>query len=889
MPGAAVVAFPAGIDRAVAPSEATPDGPVRRTQSGADGRFTLAVEPAAPVLGVFAEAPGLSPALVQNVRPSEDVTIRLDPARTITGFVRDLGARPVPGAKVTWLGLFDRARIERTGVSAADGAYRIEGMPSNSVLRNYSYIYEPWIEVTADGFARLLVRFDDARRRSLEPSPAMDFYLTRGAELRGRVRDAETGAPIAGAPLSLWITSANVGHGGPLGSFDSPWGDREIARTVSDEQGRYAIPRIPAETIPSPALGQSDERGYAFGNIAAMPAGYVGAVGYVTLGGEGDVIDVDVACWPAAAVEGRVVDAEGRPVAGATVGCLTTDVERRGGWFPPKYREVLRGGATTDSAGRYRISGCAALRGQASPAKVDAFDPNYGKLAEGWNEPHPSASVTVRAGETTKAPDLVMTPFPTLTIAVKDDRRRPVAGATVRWPYSGTTGGDGTCRFAFGSTDVKRARGKPAEVLVDARGFAKTFALMPLPPPDSRFEVTLREAREVRGRVIDSNGSPAVKVTVRAVNPAASAAAREAQRTTFEGRETADEGLVLYGSTHTWDTNTFTIGGLPDGPYELIAIRHRQPVWGARRSEVSAVVTNVPTGATDVVIQLPPEEEAAQVEQTTPLDGSVVDAKTGEMLVRFEAMLAKPGQGVASTKLAPGRFRFDAVPAGTWNLSVKAPGYAAWEARDLMFPGGPGGVAPVKAEMRRGITVQGRVIVPADVDLSNLEIAFCKSGCVALKRCVAQKDGSYRLTDLPAGEYRVTTHWRSGRSTYTYLARDVEPIVLRDEEPVATRDLRFSPGGLLLLRIKSPRLPKDAYDESATEDQVRVLQASRAEIRDSKDAMVWSGLAIDSGVDWLGVAPGDYRVRVTLPGAEPQEKTVMVKAGEGTRVAFEFP
>jgi hypothetical protein len=193
-------------------------------------------------------------------------------------------------------------------------------------------------------------------------------------------------------------------------------------------------------------------------------------------------------------------------------------------------------------------------------------------------------------------------------------------------------------------------------------------------------------------------------------------------------------------------------------------------------------------------------------------------------------------------------------------------------------------------EMLRGITLQGRVLAGPDVDLSNLEIVLRSDGGGSLKRCTPQKDGAYRLEDLAPGSYRVITNWSRGRNHYTYLARDsTDLIVLKDDEPIATRDLRFDTGGHIWLRVKSPRLPESSWDEHATEDQARVLKASRAEIRDAKGSVVWSSLAIDPSVDGLGLSPGDYRVRVTLPDAEPQEKQVTVKAGEGTRVAFEFP
>jgi RNA polymerase sigma-70 factor (ECF subfamily) len=887
VPGAKVVSFAATIGRAVSPDEpGSAEGPVRAARTDASGRFAVAVDPQSPVASLIADAAGFSPAFVDAARAGDDVVIGLDRARVLTGFVRDLAGKPVPGAKVTWLGLLARARIERSGTAAADGAYRVDGIPSPEALRATAS-YDAWVQAVADGFAPMVVPFGWTRLRAREDL-TFDLFLPRGATLRGRILDADTQEPVPNATVVLWTTGASIGFSG----WDSPYGYAEVGRTTSDDAGRYVMARIPAEGIPYPAIGHYDERGQVVGFVAAFAPGYVAASGGVSLVADGESVAVDLLCWPAAGVEGRVVDERGRPVAGASVQCATTGpVARRGGWLPERYRDALRSFAITDADGRYAIRGCAAPRSDA-PAKVEALDVAYAKVQEGWSETRPSAEIVVHAGRTTSAPDLVMTPFPGTLLRVVDASGNAVGGATVTGSGADlTTGLDGTCRKAFSPTEIRRAGSGPIEVIVRAPGFAKTLAAIPLPlAPEVR--VVLGKEHFVAGRVLAADGSPADQVAIRVLNANADPKDRKPRAGPFaQPAESARGALVVYGWGRTSDDGTFRCGGLPAGPYEIHATKYGPQVPGREQKQVDAIVTGIATDAADVVLRLP---ELAPADPVNAIEGTLTDARTRDPIVRFDAYLKRGGMAlIAAARIAPGRFRFDDVPSGTWDLSVTAKGYAKLERPGLVVVAPPAKNEPLDLGMAPGITLQGRVLTPPSVEITKLEIVVFRSSGPRVGFCVVERDGSYRVSDLEPGTYRIGTGWFASASAYTFLAPvGTEPITLRAGEPVAVRDLSFVPGGSIVFKTTSPRLPKTPYSdaiEAASDAQLAVLAASSAEIRDARGVVVWSGRAMDQSLPSFAFPPGDYVVMVALPDAEPQQKTATVKAGEVTRIGFELP
>ncbi|MFO1076250.1 MAG: carboxypeptidase-like regulatory domain-containing protein [Planctomycetota bacterium] len=143
-----------------------------------------------------------------------------------------------------------------------------------------------------------------------------EVVIQPGHVLRGRITDAKTGAPIAGA---------RIGEG---------WVQHKAV--VSDAEGRYLLPGYGAE---------------GYGNVRVTAAGYGAAIREVSTSDEEPTMDI--ALERGFTATGRIVDAHGQPVRNAYVAAV-------GGVFSSGDTHDWSS-ARTDAEGRYVLT---ALRRQ---------------------------------------------------------------------------------------------------------------------------------------------------------------------------------------------------------------------------------------------------------------------------------------------------------------------------------------------------------------------------------------------------------------------------------------------------------------------------------------------------------------------------------------------
>jgi hypothetical protein len=186
----------------------------------AQGRFQMSMSPGPVVL--TAEAPGFAPGRVSGIEaPAADVRIALAAGGAITGVVtaggRPLGhftvhvvrrAAQAGGAAAVDDGFWEQGRR----VVAPDGQYRIDDlMPGRygvtAAAPGLAPVEQPDVRVAPGGETRV------------------DLALTPGATLSGTVRDARSGAPVAGAAVKLTTGS-------------------ELAMTYTDATGSFSIADI---------------------------------------------------------------------------------------------------------------------------------------------------------------------------------------------------------------------------------------------------------------------------------------------------------------------------------------------------------------------------------------------------------------------------------------------------------------------------------------------------------------------------------------------------------------------------------------------------------------------------------------------------------------------
>ncbi|MBK8974858.1 MAG: sigma-70 family RNA polymerase sigma factor [Planctomycetes bacterium] len=309
---------------------------------------------------------GLTPAVVRiavaDAGPHRH-SVTLDRGLTITGTVALAESlQPVRGLPIAAA----RGSAElASAVSDEQGRFELAGLVDEPVtLRTWSVDYSDFeiadVRPGTQGLVLLVKRSDDPR--------PLGLHL---GELHGRIVDARNGEPVDVSEYAIrtfWLDPAvPYDPDEVLPGLIVPPPVQVMARAVSDSFTR-AIEWVEpvASTFHATGLGEGRYL------MLAWADGYaVGRAGPFDVGPGRLCADIVVALERGAAVSGRVVDASGRPVAGALVhlaGRATgRSVERGDGVSDAEHFAVLarrsRPSHRTDTDGRFRFehlpSGCA--------------------------------------------------------------------------------------------------------------------------------------------------------------------------------------------------------------------------------------------------------------------------------------------------------------------------------------------------------------------------------------------------------------------------------------------------------------------------------------------------------------------------------------------------
>ncbi|MBI3845537.1 MAG: carboxypeptidase regulatory-like domain-containing protein [Planctomycetes bacterium] len=412
-------------------------------------------------------------------------------------------------------------------------------------------------------------------------------------------------------------------------------------------------------------------------------------------------------------------------------------------------------------------------------------------------------------------------------------------------------------------------------VIVHSTGFASTVSAPFTPSVDDppTVAMVLAPGRTLRGRVVDATNAPVPGARVAVDNPIEA----DRQWAVEAVGARAYEMLValgrLGGATCAED-GSFEVHDLPGGPWRVGACRGP---WlngfGLTRRDVAA-------GTEAVTLTLPPAEA------TSSLEFTLTDAATGEPVLRFDAALETTYRTSHFERIAPGRFRFLRVPADSWTLRVRAPGYLPIE-RSGVAPSRDGPGLPIALRAERGCVVRG--VVRGAADLGNAVIVFRRtddrSGApVGQNREPWSRiahDGSYAASGFASGVYQPlvrTWDWR----TETTLLGPSPPTTLAvsGDAHDLTLDVEVAPIREVFVSVQQSG---DA-DERGT-----VIPNSRIEIADTAGRLVWTGEPVTRGDGFTAYLPtGTYTARLAIPGASPREKTFEVR-DSWLRIAFDVP
>jgi hypothetical protein len=477
-----------------------------------------------------------------------------------------------------------------------------------------------------------------------------------------------------------------------------------------------------------------------------------------------------------AVVQGRVVDPEGRPIAGARVVAVTAPEPRAAASSQPSTRDGGRdGGELGVYAGPLPFpdeiaapasgpaSGPAA--GTRAPASAPAEDREVGNVASATDGTfvmaglpatrlvlrvthgqHPCGQhlpVSLEGGGERSGLQITLARGVTVTGRVTDARGNAVGRAVVAPEFADSVGAqsDAAGSYRFGPV-CGRVR------LVASAPGLRSQARQVEPAATDR-EVSLdfrleRDAESLRGRVVDHRDRPVGGVSVTATG-------------TGEGRPPA---VAVSGPR-----GEFVLGGLGPGPYRLETRHESYPAL--RRDGVQP--------GEDVTLRLP---------AAGGLAGLVREERAGAAVPVYELTITPQGGGPAAPppRRLGGKFEVKPLAPGTWRVAVRAPGYVPF-ARDVEVAGGdrPGSVAMVDllVELQRGAVVSGEIrddrgdrVAGASVSLGH---ARTRSG----------PRGEFRLGELPAGE-QVLHVRRDG-----YEPTEV-PVVLRAGDETRGVDVRLT-------------------------------------------------------------------------------------------------
>lgn len=482
------------------------------TDSAADGTFRFTSLAGHGRFAVVGSAPGHPDAFVHANAGDRDVRVVLRRGATLQVYVVDDGTNaPVVGAQV--LVAVGDTHVLDDGPGSLTG--RLTDTSGVATFDVFPGALQMAI-VTAPGFPP---NYWDAAGRSATTAhglkgPAdprvgaglttVTFRLPVGVRLRGRVLSSD-GTPLAGAEVT---SPGFLGQGAKVlsaadGSYELDVLASDVSLGVTARLAGWVHDRFRRVPDASDALAD------------AMPR------------------TLDLHMRRAVTLAGRVIDADGHPVAGATVVARGDEAER-GFAFEPLTQQLVRLPAH-DASSLTRKDGTYAIEGVAPGAgvRVLAHHPAY--------LPAVSEALAVFA-PLEHAPDVLLTVGALLDVRVTDASGIGVADARVRVELdAGEEGGveDLTSRFggpggaggwddrltdSNGATQFRLPAGTRVVLRVEAKGFGPTGTRRTLPAGSTRPDpVTIRLARglDVSGRVVDEAGRPlaGAQVVVFAAQP----------------------------------------------------------------------------------------------------------------------------------------------------------------------------------------------------------------------------------------------------------------------------------------------------------------------------------------------------------------------------------
>lgn len=703
---------------------------------------------------IAAAAPGYLPS--PATRTSADLhalappTIALRPAAAIEGIVVGETGRPVAGARLTMEEQLARSgrMVIRIGddmsgptraMSGPDGRFRLA--PVDPEKR--------WT-VIARSADRPPARADVPGLAPRETSSGVRLELSPGFELSGLVVD-ESEAPVRGATVEV-VAAQERGGPGMMMMIPGGGGLAEKLTADSDGDGRFRAPGL--------AAGEYDVTVTREGFASAKLPG-------LEVSGESAAVDAGtIRLQHGFTLQGRVVDELGEPLSGVAV-----TAQAAGGGFMMALPGAPEGepDALTTPDGWFTVSGL----GRGERVSVTLSRTGYVRASVPNIEIPANASLDVTMSSSSKVAGVVL-----------DPEGRPVPGATVNLDreMSASMGGremvmmmregaetDATGAFEFDDLE-------PSEIGLEATafGFGRVSRTMRIPKGEDLLgvELPLGEGAVIAGRVLRSDGRPAVGARVGPVTD-------QPHMLEMEGASTDGDGR-------------YVLDGITPGTLSV------QAVSDSGQRDVREIEARAGVSTLDL-----------RFEGGNDVSGVVMN-QSGAAVAGAWVRLARPGQpwsGPEETSATDGGFSFEGILDGEYELVAGHDAYAPSSAEDraVIVAGEP--LAGLEVRLQSGASLAGTVTGLPEETYSRVNVMAGAIAGTDFRDLRVDHRGTFRAENLSPGRWflrgQVDGEGRQARAEVTIEPGDTDvPVELAFGQGlvlsgVARRDGSPLPGATL--------------------------------------------------------------------------------------------
>ncbi|MGD0552468.1 MAG: carboxypeptidase regulatory-like domain-containing protein [Sedimentisphaerales bacterium] len=656
--------------------------------SNSDGIAAIRLEPGEYTLQVaFKE--GYSSVREQKTVTVEDgkttrLEIELKANPRITGIVRDPNGRPVVGAS---LRICPMGQKETN--SDKEGKFEISWNPEQRGTR------EPQLVLVARHAGQNLAAVVDID----EDTKTFDVNMSPGIVFTGAVIDPN-GKPIAGARVGVRLRVSN---------YESSIGNDVV---VTDQEGGYEYKAVPE--------GQKY-------SVSAQADGYGSSdVSVDTDNAVNNRLEIKPLTLKTAnmSISGIVVDVNDKPVANVDIGVSGEGQQYRRG--------------TTDAKGKFIIDKLCDGQVQVN-ANVRSIGmgskPMYGNVSTKAGATDVKVVLGQPGGEV--MPDMANQPSGLLEVVIKNDEKKPIAGAQVSVREKDGNRGQSGVSNADGIASLKLLPGEfeIQRVYKEGYSFEKTQQTLTIEVgKTARVEIELKAVPKITGIVRDPNGQPV---------------ARAAMRVFPRGQNVSDsdkEGrFEIFCNPEQWSNQE---------SQPVLVVRH------IRRNLAAAVDINENTKTFDVNMTpgivftgavIDPNDEliaGARINVTLTISGHGMDIDTADIATDQE-----------------GQYEVKTIPAGRqYTVSTRVEGY---------YPGyvkvdADGAVnnrleIPLLKLKTADMNIAGIAVDVNDRPVANARIFVIEEGQQSPDR-ITDEQGRFAIDKLCAGQVNIYARAKDGQT-----------------------------------------------------------------------------------------------------------------------------